>query len=221
MPRQARFLEPRLPYHITQRGNYKQDVFADDEDRHKYLNLLHFYSGRYHLEVWGFCLMDNHVHLIAYPENAGSLSHTLAVTHMCYAQHLHRKTGISGHLWQGRFFSCALDDNHLIRAMRYLEMNPVRAKLVTRPEDWPWSSARHHLGLTTTPLLKETRWPDNELLADWSNILALNDTDAALDGIRLATRTGRPLGSDAWINELEQRTGRKLRPRKPGRRKMT
>lgn len=221
MPRQARFLEPQLPYHITQRGNYKQDVFADDEDRHKYLSLLHFYSGRYHLEIWGFCLMDNHVHLIAYPENADSLSRALAVTHMSYAQYLHRKTGISGHLWQGRFFSCALDDNHLIRAMRYVEMNPIRAKLVTKPEDWTWSSARHHLDLETIPLLQDARWPENALLADWPVILTQHDSDTAIDRLRLATRTGRPLGSDAWIDELERSTGRRLRPRKPGRRRMT
>ncbi len=217
MARQARFLEPQLPYHVTQRGNYKQDVFADDEDRHKYLNLLHFYSGKYHLEIWAYCLMSNHIHLIAYPENADSLSRALAVAHMNYAQYLHRKSGLVGHLWQGRFYSCALDEDHLLRAARYVEMNPVRAKLVAKPEEWEWSSARHHLGLDSSTLLETSHWPDEDTLAEWPSMLTAQDSEGAVEQLRRATYTGRPLGSEEWIDMLETKTGRRLRPGKPGR----
>ena len=106
MPRHARFLEPLLPYHVTQRGNYRQAVFADEEDRHKYMDTLHFYAGRYQLEIWGYCLMDNHVHLIVFPEREESLARGLGVTHMAYAQYLHRKTAGVARLPRSRDIFC-------------------------------------------------------------------------------------------------------------------
>ncbi len=113
MPREARFLEPELPYHVTQRGNYQQDVFADDEDRQAYVALLGKYATKYKLEVWAYCLMDNHVHVIAYPLTKTALARTMATTHMVYTHYLHRRTGLTGHLWQGRYYSCALDEPYL------------------------------------------------------------------------------------------------------------
>lgn len=221
MARVARFLEPGLPYHVTQRGNYQQDVFASDDDRCEYLGLLKHYAKKYDLEVWGYCLMNNHVHLVAFPTEPTSLARTLATTHMVYAQRQHKRSGIVGHMWQGRFFSCALDGEHLLQALRYVEMNPVRAGIVECPEEWEWSSARHHLGLTDDPLLEDARWPDRELLEQWEEILRVTDSEDAIHALRHATRTGRPLGGKAWLKDLEEKTGRRLqklpagRPRKP------
>jgi putative transposase len=217
MPRQARFLEPKLPYHVTQRGNYGQDVFRSDEDRFKYLELMERYANKYKLEVWAYCLMSNHVHFIVYPHEHTSLARTMATAHMVYSQHLHRAHGLVGHLWQGRFFSCALDERHLLSAVRYVELNPVRAKMVKAAGEWPWSSARHHLGLQEDTLLAHADWPDDNLMKDWGALLELEDSDEAIERLRHATRTGRPLGSDSWIARLEQKTGRRLRALPHGR----
>ncbi len=217
MPREARFLEPELPYHVTQRGNYRQDVFADDEDRQSYLSFLSKYATKYKLEVWAYCLMDNHVHLIACPLTKTALARTLATTHMVYTHYCHRRTGLVGHLWQGRYYSCALDEPYLYRAAQYVEMNPVRAGVVERAAEWPWSSARHHLGKITDPLVADARWPDAEIMADWEAVLEQPDDPATWKRLRAFTRTGRPLGSKEWVADLEQKTGRRLHALPEGR----
>ncbi|GBE30844.1 transposase IS200 like protein [bacterium BMS3Bbin04] len=217
MPREARFIEPEIPYHVTQRGNYQQNVFHEDQDRHKYLELLNVHSLKNKLEVWAYCLMDNHIHLIVYPRESQSLAKALATTHMMYAQYCHRQSGVVGHFWQGRFYSCALDAQHLVHATRYVEMNPVRARLVETPTDWVWSSARYHLGVCDDPLLDQARWPDEELLYDWKAVLEVYDDDASIQRLRYATRTGHPMGSNTWIKALEQRSGRRLHPLPVGR----
>lgn len=221
MARVARFLEPGLPYHVTQRGNYRQDVFASDDDRCEYLDLLKRYATKYDLELWGYCLMSNHVHLIAYPTLPTSLARALATTHMVYAQRQHKRHGVVGHLWQGRFFSCALDDEHLVQAIRYVEMNPVRAGMVGRPDEWEWSSARYHLGQRQDVLLENARWPDREMLDQWEDLLHVEDTEEAVQALRHSTRTGRPLGSKAWMKALEEKTGRRLQTLPVGRPKVT
>ncbi len=217
MPREARFQEPELPYHVTQRGNYRQDVFADEEDFQKYLELLEKYGRKYKLEVWAYCLMNNHVNLIVYPLTTTSMARTLATTHMVYAQHMHRRTGLVGHLWQGRFYSCALDDQHLYRAAQYVELNPVRAGLIKDATDWPWSSVHHHLGHASDPLLVNSRWPEKTDLDDWKAILDQPHDPEFWELLHRNTRTGRPLGSKEWVSDLEHRTGRRLHPLPEGR----
>jgi len=130
VPRLARIVLPGVPHHITQRGNNRQDVFFVDDDRRAYLDLLGQHAERFGLKVLGYCLMANHVHLIATPSAEESLAKAVGRTHFGYTQYVNRHHRRSGHLWQNRFYSCALDEVHLWRAMRYTERNPVRGKLV-------------------------------------------------------------------------------------------
>jgi putative transposase len=146
MPRVARIVIPGLPDHITQRGNNRQDVFFVDDDRRTYLALLKEQSERFGLAVVGYCLMGNHVHLIATPSAEGSLARAVGRTHFLYTQYVNRLHGRSGHLWQNRFYSCPLDGPHLWSAMCYVERNPVRAKLGRVAWSYAWSSAAAHTG---------------------------------------------------------------------------
>ncbi len=217
MSRKPRNVFPNLPHHLTQRGNYQQDVFLSDADRQQYLLWLREYAEKYQLEVWAYCLMSNHVHLIAVPRREDSLARTLALTHMRYAQYFHRSLKQSGHLWQGRFYSCPLDENHLIQAARYVECNPVRASLVSQATDWPWSSARAHSWGEPNALLDGSHWPPADLRAVWSELLAQPHEPWELDAIRRQTYTGRPLGSESFIAKLERIAGRFLRALPRGR----
>ena len=214
MPRIARVVVPGLPHHITQRGNRRADVFFDDHDRRRYLFLLGRYAERHGLAIWAYCLMTNHVHFVVVPATEGSLGRAFRDAHQAYAAWLNRKMRESGHLWQGRFFSCVLDDPHVWACVRYVERNPVRAGLVGRAEDWPWSSAAAHCGHREDPLLSPVQmpWP----VPDWPEYL--RDEDAAATAvIRRRTSTGRPCGSQAFVEHLESALGRLLAPRKPGR----
>ncbi len=217
MPRIARVVVPGCPHHVTQRGNRRADVFGDDNDRRRYLTMLAEYAAEYGLEVWAYCLMTNHVHFVAVPKTADALARTFRDTHQAYASWFNRKTGDSGHLWQGRFHSTALDDPHLWAAVRYVERNPVRAGLVSRAEEWPWSSAAAHCGLGGDALLSEIHmpWP----VPEWSAYLrdeAEDEAAEAVTAIRERTRTGRPCGSASFVKQLESLLGRVLRPRKRG-----
>lgn len=147
MPRPARQVLPGIPHHVTQRGNDRRRVFFDDDDNSLYLSLLRHYCRKSATVVWAWCLMPNHVHLILVPATEDGLRATLAPVHTRYAVGVNRRHDGCGHLWQGRFASVPMDEAHLHACLRYVELNPVRAGLVERPEAWPWSSARAHLGL--------------------------------------------------------------------------
>jgi putative transposase len=216
MPRIARVVATGLPHHITQRGNRHADVFLDDEDRLKYLELLKQYRQRHGMEILAYCLMANHIHLVVIPREAHSLARTLAETHMRYAQHINWKHRQTGHLWQGRFYSCVLDEPHTLAAARYVERNPVRAGLVSRPWDYPWSSARAHVGDAKDALVSK-RWPSGQLLTQWRGILSEPDGDSETNSIRSSTRTGRPLGSGMFIEMVERMISRFVKLKKRGR----
>ncbi len=217
MGRQARIVFPRVPHHVTQRGNYRQDVFFADQDRVQYLTWLGEYAYKDGLEIWVYCLMTNHIHLIAYPHRQDSLARTLAATHTRYSQMVNRRTGRSGHLWQGRFFSCPLDDDYLVRAARYIELNPVRAGLAAQAAAWPWSSARAHLQGVEDQLLAGASWPPDDWRPAWPEILAEPADPETLAALRKHTHSGYPLGSAAFIASLEQLAGRLLRTLPRGR----
>ena len=217
MSRQARVVFPRVPHHVTQRGNYRQDVFFEAGDRVQYLAWLTEYAKKYGLEVWSYCLMTNHIHLIAFPHHQDSLARTLAAAHTRYSQLINRRTRKGGHLWQGRFFSCPLDDEYLIRAARYIELNPVRAGLVAKAADWPWSSARAHLEGGEDRLLAGASWPPEDLRSQWPEILSEIDAPKIFAAIRKHTHTGHPLGSASFIAYLEKLVGRRLRALPRGR----
>jgi len=217
MPRIARTVIARAPHHVTQRGNRREPVFFTDEDRRAYLGWLREYAEKHGVEVLAYCLMTNHVHLVAVPTGEDSLHRMLKPLHMRYAQRMNRARGWSGHLWQGRFFSSALDEPHFFGAVRYVERNPVRAGMVSRAEDYRWSSAAAHCGLRADLLLTvESPWIRTlESIGDWSSWLAEGDDQACADLLRRNADKGLPCGSESFIRGLEAATGRNLhfRPR--------
>jgi putative transposase len=155
MPRISRAVAVGYPHHITQRGNYRQVVFEEKDDYVQYLKWLTEYCKRYFLKIWAYCLLSNHVHFIAVPLENNSLAKTFNTLHMRYAQYFNKKKEAKGHLWQGRFYSCILDERRLYAAIRYVENNPVRAKIVERPDEYQWSSARSHIYKEDNPVLWE------------------------------------------------------------------
>lgn len=164
--------------------------------------------------------MPNHTHLIAVPSNRESLERALQPVHSQYAQRVNRMRGIVGHLWQGRYHSCALDSDHFMNAVRYVERNPVAADLVKRAEDYRWSSAAAHCGLRTDPLLAPAS-ESNILkgIADWSNWLSIGVPDECRELLQRNSRMGLPCGSDEFVAELEKLAGRELRYRSWGGRR--
>ena len=218
MGRLRRVVVPGLPHHITQRGVRRCPVFCDDRDRKIYLELLSEASELFGLSIRSYTLMTNHVHLIAVPEREDSIGKTLRDTHGPYASYFNRRYRFCGHLWQARFHSSPMDDVHFWAGVRYVENNPVRAGMVERAQDYPWSSAAAHCGPRSDPLLAS--FDINPLLIpDWSEWLAAGQPVAEIETIRRNTRTGRPSGSEEFIKGLEAGLGRRLRPAKRGRKK--
>lgn len=220
MVRRARVVVPDVAHHITQRGNNRQNVFFTDDDFRKYLSVLTEQCEWYGLCMHGYCLMTNHIHLIAVPRAEDSLAMAIGRTHRRYTQYINQMHGRSGHLWQNRFFSCALDDHHYLEAMRYIERNPVNAGLVRQAWRWPWSSAAAHCGVEKPPLrvIDAGAWQHLHISTEeWKAELIQDDDEAIITAIRNATGTGRPLGSDSFLSKLETTMGRQLRPHPHGR----
>ena len=218
MARLPRITLPDLAYHITQRGNRRQAVFFTEADRDVYRTLLAEQAHHYGLEVWAYCLMTNHVHLIVVPRRDGTLSPAIAETHRRYTRQINFREGWRGYLWQGRFGSVALDERHLFAAVRYVERNPVAAGLVTHPADYPWSSARAHVTGMPDPVL--TAHFLTEQIRDWAVFLADEADDALGPTLSRHATAGRPLGSAAFLERLEAQVGYSLQPRRPGRPKL-
>lgn len=215
MPRINRIVIPGIPHHVVQRGNRRQRVFFCDEDRVYYLGLLKKYGAMHGLLFWVYCLMKNHLHLIAVPREESSLSEVMARVNWKYALRINLREDWKGHLWQDRFYSCPLDHPHLIASARYIERNPVRAKIVGRAEDYPWSSARAHVEKAADPLIEES--PLVEEIGDWKSFVNEEESEESLKCLRKHLATGRPLGDDAFIERLERMTGRVLKIQKAGR----
>jgi putative transposase len=219
MPRIARVLAPGVPHHVTQRGNGRQPVFLSDHDYSTYLGLLQHYAGRSDVRVWAYCLMPNHVHLIAVPGSPRSLPQAMGRLHADYARHFNIARLSCGHVWQARYFSCPLARAHLWHAMAYVERNPVRAGLAAHAAEYRWSSAAAHLrGYDPGGLVDLSRWAAEYDPARWRTVLESSIVEEALaERLRQATVSGRPFGSEDFVAELEEGSGRTLRPRKPGR----
>lgn len=215
MARLARLVVPGLPHHVTQRGNRRARTFFEDDDYALYKHLLGEAARKADTQVWCYCLMPNHVHLIVTPSDEEGLRRTFADAHRRYTGYVNARLRVTGHLWQGRFGSVVMDENHLATAIRYVSLNPVRAQLVRRVQDWPWSSVRSHIAgkddelVTVAPVL--TRYGNFKAFLGEEV-----DDAAAYRALRQSETTGRPLGSDPWIRNLETQTGRQLRPQKRG-----
>ena len=145
MARLARVVVPEMPHHVIQRGNRRQVVFFSNEDKASYLKILSLQARLFGVKIWAYCLMNNHVHLIAVPKREDSLVKAVGETHALYTRMINFREGWRGYLWQGRFKSVVMDEQYLIAAMRYVELNPMRARIVAKAEDYEWSSARTHI----------------------------------------------------------------------------
>ena len=214
MARLPRLIIPGLPHHVTQRGNGRQKTFFEDGDYALYLDLLAQGAARARAEIWGYCLMPNHVHVIVVPSDTDGLRRTFGETHRRYTGFINARARRTGHLWQGRFGAVAMDEAHLHVALRYVTLNPVRARLVKACADWPWSSARAHLTGKDDHVVKVG--PALARIDDFAAFLAEEADAEALAALRRAETIGRPLGSKEWVAELEERTGRALAPGRRG-----
>ncbi len=214
MARLPRIVAPGEPHHVTQRGNRGLRTFFHDADYATYLTILAEYCGAAKVAVWAYCLMPNHVHLVLVPREADGLRAALGEAHRRYTRHINFREGWRGHLWQERFHSFAMDEPHLLAAARYVELNPVRARLVKRAGDWPWSSARAHLAGRDDGVVAVA--PLRALVPDWAAYLAGGLEPETLEAIRRHTQSGRPLGSAHFVERLEVRLGRVLKPGKRG-----
>jgi putative transposase len=217
MPRIARVIVPDVPHHFTQRGNNRQQVFYNDADRRQYLVYLAEETAAHGLHLWAWCLMTNHVHLIATPREETAAARAIGRTHFRYSQYLNRRRDRCGHLWQGRFYSTALDEPHFWAALAYVERNPLRARLVRRAWQYPWSSAAAHARGAADDLLDLDEWHKLAGKLDWKAVLAQPQDDDLLTALRSHSRTGRPLGSDSFLARLEAKLGCRVRALPVGR----
>jgi putative transposase len=200
---------PDCPYHVTHRGNHKEDIFFGSATCRLYLTTLRNYASRYGLEVWAYCLMPNHVHLIVVGRQSESLARAVGNAHREYSRRINRKQGWTGHLWANRFYSTALDESHLWKAVRYVESNPTRAGMVHSAIDHPWSSARAHAGVRFDPVLARSR-PFPGSIACWATWLDAGARRPEYDALRRNTSTGRPTGSADFVARLERQLGRPI-----------
>ncbi len=215
MARIARIVIPGAPHHITQRGNRRQEIFSEADDYALYRDLMAESCRRAGVEVWSYCLMPNHVHLAMVPSTEDGLARAVGETHRRYSAYINARLRVTGHLFQSRFNSVAMDEAHWMAAARYIAMNPVKAGLVAHPWDWPWSSSPAHiLGkddalVSVAPLLERVHsaqaYLELEVEPDYEQALTRGQ------------RIGRPLMPRTVLEELERKTGHSILPRKRGR----
>ncbi len=215
MARLPRVVIPGVPHHVTQRGNGRQRTFFEEGDYALYLDLLAAAAERAQAEVWSYCLMPNHVHIVLVPSDSDGLARTFGELHRRYTGYVNARRRTTGHLWQGRFGSVAMDEHHFVTALRYVALNPIRARLVEKPEDWPWSSTRALIAGVDDQVVKVA--PALERVGDFTAFLS-EEFDEALSyaALRRAESVGRPVGSKEWLAQMEERTGLKLAPQKRG-----
>ncbi len=195
---------PGLPHHVVQRGNRRQDVFFSDADREAYLGFLREACAKSGVEVRGWCIMSNHVHVIAVPAGEGSLGMCFADAHVRYTRMVNFREGWRGHLWQGRFGSSPMDERHAVAALRYVERNPVRVGLVERPWEYEWSSAARHAGVAEgDPLLGDDGWFD-ELAGGWREFLLVPDEEEFLGRVRQESVVFPGQRPAAWRRRLRE-----------------
>lgn len=214
MARLARVVIPGLPHHVTQRGNGRGRTFFGDADYALYRDLLATHCQAAEVEIWAWCLMPDHVHLILVPSDPDGLRRALSRVHRIYAGIVQTRRKRSGHFWQGRFGAVAMDEAHLAAALRYVSLNPVRARLATRAQDWKWSSTRALLrgkddGLTAIA-------PVKKIFPDFAGLLASSPEPDLFDALRAAESIGRPVGTDRFLTRIERLTGRVLKAAKRG-----
>lgn len=213
MARIARVIAPGLPHHVTQRGTRRQQTFFHDDDYETYLALMSEWCRTYHVQVWAYCLMPNHVHLIAVPETEEGLARAIGEAHRRYTRRINLREKWRGHLWQERFTSFPMDESYLLAAVRYIEMNPVAAGMAVLPGEYRWSSAAAHIAGKDDQLVQVA--PLLDMVRDWQSFLTLTGEDD-LSLLKKHERSGRPLGDVSFVEHLEHEMERLLRPAKRG-----
>ncbi|MFH0803247.1 MAG: transposase [bacterium] len=209
MARIARIVIPGHPHHVTQRGVRSQDVFFSAQNRIEYLHLLSSQGSRHGVTFLAYCLMSNHIHLIAVPSEEKSLARAIGEAHRRYTFNVNSVQDVRGYLFQGRFYSCPLDERHLYAAVRYIERNPVRAGLAQEPWDYTWSSAAWRVGLKDKdPLVKESLYLEE---MDWREFLTKDTEKEMKDCLQKKVKTGRICGNNDFVERAEELTGRILR----------
>ena len=210
-----------VAFHVTQRGNGRQQVFHGEQDYELYLDLLQRCAADADFGILGYCLMPNHVHFVGVPRRASSMAEAFGRTHCDYARYFNLSRRSCGHVWQARYFSSALDDGHLWNAIAYIERNPVRARMVEVAEGFRWSSAAERLGDVAAArpgFLDAVASRERFSAEQWRQVLATSlDEEAFGRRLREASRRGRPLGDEEFMEELEKRAGRRLRAKAVGR----
>ena len=206
MARLARVVVPGAPHHVTQRGNGRARTFFCDDDYSFYRSLLSEHCRQSAVTVLGWCLMPNHVHLILGPSDEDGLRRALSRVHRRYAGYVHARERRTGHFWQGRFGCVAMDEPHLVAAMAYVALNPVRARIVERADAWPWSSVHAYFNPSEGDGVT-----DHDAVAPYVigavELIEAGEEDARFKAIRKAESVGRPVGSDDFIDRIEQRFG--------------
>ncbi len=217
MSRIARLVGTGYPHHVIQRGNNREKVFLDEEDFQKYISLLEKYSSEKEASILAYCLMTNHVHLLIKPLKEDSLYKMMQGITLCYTQYFNRKYFRTGRLWECRYHSCIIDgDKYLWSVSRYIEKNPVRAKMVKKAEEYIYSSARTHITGEANSLLKEQLFAEGEM-TEYKLLMKSKEREEEFEEIRTMTRVGKPLGGDDFIAELSENLGRSLIFRPKGR----
>lgn len=214
MARIARIVIPGTPHLVTQRGNRGEKVFFEEADYQLYTDFILESAHKAGCEVWGYCWMPNHTHTILVPSDEDGLRKTFADAHRRYTKHINDRLKVTGHLWQGRFGSVALNEENLSHALHYVSLNPVRAKLVKQPQNWQWSSTQYHLENKDDRAFKAM--PALKRVGNFKLFLTEKIDKTAYKLLRSGETTGRPAGELSWLKKLEKKTGRKIIPSKRG-----
>lgn len=214
MARMPRLVIPGYPHHVIQRGNRRQRTFFSRADYFAYIDLIARAKTKADAEIWAYCLMPNHVHFVVVPAEKDSLARLFQEAHRRYTRRVNAAHEWRGHLWQERFQSFLMDEHHLMAAVRYVEHNPVTARLCKRPQDWQWSSAGAHLAGVDDALV--TVRPMLDRVGSWVAYLDEPESPCMIEALRRHTRSGRPAGDEVFIERLEGMTGRELKRRRRG-----
>ena len=218
MTRLARSVVPHCPHHVTQCGNRLEPIFFEDGDQDVYCDLLAQQTLKAQVQIRAYCLMPNHVHLNVVPGDEAGLARAIGETHRRYTNFINARGRRTWHLFQRRYGSVVMDDTHLVTAVRYVSLNPVRARLVARAEEWPWSSVKAHLSGRDDGLVRVK--PVLDRVGDFAGLLAPDPRDdTAFAAVRLSERSGRPLANAEFVAGLERLPGRRIARRAPGRKK--
>ncbi len=214
MPRIARVVVPGLPHHVTQRGNRRLPTFFCDDDYKRYIRIMAELCSQWSVEIWAYCLMPNHIHLIAVPHTKESLASAIGEAHRRYTWLVNSQKDWSGYLWQGRFASFPMDEAHLYLAARYIELNPVRAGLAEHAWQYRWSSAAAHIEGRDDSLVRVA--PLLNMFGEWKKYLSFNITTEEAEKIQYHSQTGIPLGDESFVSDLEKKFSLNFKPRKRG-----